>query len=570
MATNQVWGNIPVFNHLDGEWNIFLKQLEQFFVMNDVDATKQTKRRAILINALHSSSFKLLINLCHPTQPEAVEYKVLIQKLDQHFKPPQSSFAERMKFYEANKDVNESILEWAAKVRQLASTCDFNDENVLNTAVRDKFIMGLQKGTMKDKLFLEDVNVLTFDKAVQIAKTVECIQHQYDSVGSTGTQEPGVYRMGTSKQKQKGKPAPTSGSASISKKKCAACGYSSHTESQCRFKSYKCRKCQQKGHLKRMCKSQETQYRRSNHNFIDNNEISLYNFRTNSQLQPVTVDVSIGGVQITMEVDSGAPISALSWSLYQKHFRKFPLNQTAVSFASYNGGPIKPKGVCKILVTYNGFRHYLDFYIFDNGGPPLLGRNWMYAFKVGLQQLNYVHDQILAPLFNRFKDVFNGSLGQFNKGVIKLNLKSNCEPKFCKPRPLPLALKDRVENEIEKLVKLGVLESVDFSEWGTPIVPVLKKSGEVRICGDYKTTLNPHLKVEQYPLPRIEELFARLHGGQEFSKIDLSMAYQQLVLDKASRKLTTISTTKGLFQYTRLVFGLIGSSYFSENDGFSF
>lgn len=177
----------------------------------------------------------------------------------------------------------------------------------------------------------------------------------------------------------------------------------------------------------------------------------------------------------------------------------------------------------------------------------MLGRNWMHDFKVVLRQLNYVHDQVLAPLFDRFRDVFNGTLGKFNKGVIKLNLKSNCEPKFCKPRPLTLAMKDRVENEIDKLVKLGVLEAVDFSEWGTPIVPVLKKSGEVRICGDYKITLNPHLKVEQYPLPRIEELFARLHGGQEFSKIDLSMAYQQLVLDKASRKLTTISTTKGLF-----------------------
>lgn len=550
MAANQVWGNIPVFNHAEGEWDIFLKQLEQFFVLNDIDESKQTKKRAILINALHSSSFKLLMNLCHPVTPEKVDYKVLIQKLDQHFKPPQSSFSERRKFYEAQKDANQSILEWAALVRQLASGCDFNQDHVLNTALRDRFIMGLPKGAIKDKLFLEDVNVLTFDKAIQIAKTVECIQHQYDTMG---TAEPGVYRMGTSKKKCK--PA-TSGSSTASKKRCAVCGYTSHTDSECRYRSYRCKKCSQKGHLKRMCKSQKDQYRKPNHNFIDNNEISLYNFRSYSQIQPVTVDVSVSGIPITMEVDSGAPISALSSNLYQKHFQKCPLKNTAVSFASYNGGLIKPRGVCKLLVSYNNCRQYLDFYVFDNGGPPLLGRNWMHIFKVGLKQLNFVQNQVLTPLFQKFSDVFSGTLGEFNKGLIKLNLKCNYEPKFCKPRPLPLALKDRVEKEIEKLVRLGVLEPVDYSEWGTPIVPVLKKSGEVRICGDYKTTLNPFLKVEQYPLPRIEELFAKLHGGQEFSKIDLSMAYQQLVLDKSSRKLTTISTTKGLFQYTRLVFGL--------------
>lgn len=87
-------------------------------------------------------------------------------------------------------------------------------------------------------------------------------------------------------------------------------------------------------------------------------------------------------------------------------------------------------------------------------------------------------------------------------------------------------------------------------------MPIIKKDGSVRICGDFKITLNPQLLVDQYPLPKIEELFAKLHGGKEFSKIDLSMAYQQLVLDEKSRDLTTISTTKGLYRYKRMVYGI--------------
>lgn len=62
--------------------------------------------------------------------------------------------------------------------------------------------------------------------------------------------------------------------------------------------------------------------------------------------------------------------------------------------------------------------------------------------------------------------------------------------------------------------------------------------------------------IEKYPLPRVDELFARLSGGTQFSKLDLSGAYNQLRLDPSSQQLTCINTHKGLYKYTRLVFGL--------------
>uniref|UniRef100_A0AAV2IUS0 ribonuclease H n=1 Tax=Knipowitschia caucasica TaxID=637954 RepID=A0AAV2IUS0_KNICA len=66
-------------------------------------------------------------------------------------------------------------------------------------------------------------------------------------------------------------------------------------------------------------------------------------------------------------------------------------------------------------------------------------------------------------------------------------------------------------------------------------VPVLKPDGGARICGDYKLTVNPVSKLEQYPIPRLEDLFEKLTGGEKFSKLDLSHAYQQVSLDETSK-----------------------------------
>ena len=85
---------------------------------------------------------------------------------------------------------------------------------------------------------------------------------------------------------------------------------------------------------------------------------------------------------------------------------------------------------------------------------------------------------------------------------------------------------------------------------------MLKGDGRVRICGDYKVTINSAAKQDKYPLPHIDELFGSLAGGKSFSKLDLSHAYLQVQLDEPSQKYVTINTQKGLFRYSRLPFGV--------------
>ena len=89
-----------------------------------------------------------------------------------------------------------------------------------------------------------------------------------------------------------------------------------------------------------------------------------------------------------------------------------------------------------------------------------------------------------------------------------------------------------------------------MSNWATPIVPVVKSNGDVRICGNFKVTVNPELQIDKYPLPRIEAIFANLSNGQKYSKIDLRQAFLTLECDDESKNVLTINTHKGYIDTT--------------------
>nr|CAI5869031.1 unnamed protein product [Callosobruchus analis] len=98
----------------------------------------------------------------------------------------------------------------------------------------------------------------------------------------------------------------------------------------------------------------------------------------------------------------------------------------------------------------------------------------------------------------------------------------------CDGYDMPYALKPKVEKKIKQMVHVGIIKAVNYSEWGSPIVVMPKKDGDVPICADFRATVNKALNVDQYHLPKPEDIFASLAGGCVFTVLDLSGAYQQL------------------------------------------
>ena len=88
---------------------------------------------------------------------------------------------------------------------------------------------------------------------------------------------------------------------------------------------------------------------------------------------------------------------------------------------------------------------------------------------------------------------------------------------------------------------------MSYSEWATPIIVVPKPERKLRLCGDYKVTINQVLEPDKYPLPRPEDLFTALTGGNKFTKLDLREAYLQMELEEESQKYATFNTHQGLY-----------------------
>ena len=212
-------------------------------------------------------------------------------------------------------------------------------------------------------------------------------------------------------------------------------------------------------------------------------------------------------------------------------------------------------GAIDVQAEYADRRVSLELLIVKGDGPTLMGRNWLSQFPdVNWGQLHSVTDSgqcNVEAILAKYNDLFKPGLGKVGGVTAKLYLKPDEKPKFCRPRTVPYAAKSKIKDEINRQVDDGILEPVSFSEWATPVVPVLKKDGSVRLCGDYKVTLNQATLTETYTLPRIDDILASLAGGTAFTKLDLAHAYQQVMLDEKSKRMATITTHKGLYQVNR-------------------
>lgn len=591
------FGKIDTFQEGEETFEHYTERLEQYFEANDIGNTEEadkSKRRAILLTVCGSKIYNLISDLLAPVKPKDKKFEELVKLVKDHFNPTPSEIVQRLKFNSRTRQIGESVSSYVAALRHLAEHCNFGV--TLETALRDRLVCGINDEKIQSKLLAQQE--LTFKSAYDIAVSTEATTKNVkviaESTSGVSTQPPAVNRVS----------AQPKGKQSRQTMNCYRCG-GDHAPQKCKHKNSRCHLCSKIGHLQKKCFSRRSNVMSSTHgnspsvknksgSFRPNrvppsrqtgkvNSIQVEDdsgeaeyassmFRVTSDSvgrKPYSVTIDINGVAIPMEIDTGAAKTVLGETAYKKtltgdHSKSDKLRPSTDKLQTYTGEVIPILGSTTCAVKYGDFEGTLPVLVVKGNSPSLLGRNWLEEIRLDWNNIFNIRSEIsqdpktsaLDEVLHKYDDIFKDGLGKVRGVQAKLYVDETAKPKYFKPRPVAYSMRDKISSELDRLINEGTIEPVQFSEWATPIVPILKSDGHVRICGDYKVTVNPVTKLDNYPIPKTEDLYATLGGGQEFSKLDLSQAYQQLELDPESRKFTTINTHRGLFQYNRLVYGL--------------
>ncbi|KAL5510573.1 hypothetical protein EMCRGX_G006138 [Ephydatia muelleri] len=217
-----------------------------------------------------------------------------------------------------------------------------------------------------------------------------------------------------------------------------------------------------------------------------------------------------------MELDTGAAVSIMPYTMYKEKMAHIQLRKSTVNLKTYTGQRVRPLGQITVQVAKNGTVESLKLVVVDGLGPPLMGRNWLSRIPIDWGEIKVLRagdeKQSRTLRLKRLLEKYPGI--QKEQGTLK-------GTKAIYPHlPGVTCLRTRVEKELERLEKGGIIAPVSTSEWATPVVVAPKKDGSIRLCRDFRMTVNQAIKVDKYPLP------------------------------------LTVSTHKGLYRYNRLPFGV--------------
>ena len=243
----------------------------------------------------------------------------------------------------------------------------------------------------------------------------------------------------------------------------------------CKFKDVTCHYCHKTGHLQRVCRAKKTQSSGRSKRPVDQppahqvvadeqEEEAVPLFALSTQVhQPITVDMLVNDVSVQMEVDTGAALSIMSQEQQEQIFPSAHLHKSNVVLRTYSAEQLKVVGEMLVHVQYGGQKQDLSSLIVQGDGPTLLGRSWLEKICLNWAQIAYhsVPNQV-SPV-SGLQEVFKDELGTVRNIEAELHLQADTRPKLFHPCHVPLAIRDAIGDELDRLVEVGVLKKVDHS-----------------------------------------------------------------------------------------------------------
>ena len=560
---------------LGPRWKAWKRRFETYIAALGV--TDDTQKRALLLYQAGQATQDIFDTLTDTG--EANNYKKAMEKLDAYFTPKKNVDYEIFKFRTAVQLPNETVDQFATRLRKLAQTCSFTDPDI---EIKSAIIQHCTSKRLRRFAFIEtDVslaNLLAKARALEASEIQATgIENTFASMGITEetTNKISVRRKPRSASqpnKQQNNP-----STDPKSNTCGHCGRKwPHKNNQCPAKGKVCSKCGKANHFAAVCRSKPKQEvapktHQSVHTVSQANESSsedeyLFTLKPNADTNKAPIaNIKMNDIPVTMMVDTGASIDIIDESTYNRMQKvtKIPLHRSNTRVFAY-GSPTQLPVVGKFQATLESSQKITvsEVHVVQGHYGCLL--SYQSATTLGLihvkvnrveEQLKSSHEQLLAE----FAHLFEG-IGELKDFEVKLHIDQDVPPVAQPARRIPFHMRKKVSAALAQLEQQGIIEKVQGpTPFVSPLVVIPKKDGEVRLCVDMRMA-NKAIQRERHPTPTVDDLIHAMNGAKIFSKLDLRAGYHQLTLAEESRYITTFATHKGLRRYRKLNFGTSSAS----------
>ena len=551
------------------------KGVERYLVALNISDSK--RKCAVLLHLLGPDIADVYDTLPEPANPPSDAFECCKKKLTAYLSPSRNVIAERMTFHSMCMQPGEQFDQFLGRLRVQGRRCGFSVAEQ-ERELRDRCVAG-SHGQLREKLLLkaaEKGDELTLTDIRNTARVYQDMR-QLGSViqgGASATQVQAVIQAPS--KSADGRPTqsdgkPLRGSVTGFRGKCFKCGQVGHMKAQCVSGNARmtCFQCGKPGHRKRDCtgnrpagqgghgRGQVRQVAGQTQCMLSVEPDGLWNVQGGGNVGGApTAEVVVNGANIEFVVDTGSPVTIVSDQTLVPGLKLRPCQLTLTSFT---GQQVPLAGEADVDVEMQGQQKTLRLVVSKlPPHKPLLGREWIAPFQMSLKPHAQVKviETSLDQVLQRHADVFREELGKLSVRA-RLQLKPGAQPVYYPARSVPFALRSAVERELNRWIAEGIAERVESSHnsgWGTPLVPIPKADG-VRLCADYRLTVNPQIVPQRHPTPTPEEVFAGVQG-KVFAKLDLRDAYLQQELEPDSKDITTVTTHIGRLRMNRLPFGI--------------
>lgn len=492
------------------------------------------------------------------------EIKGCYSIFEDYVKPKSNPVFARYKFH-TRMQADESFDDFFTDLKLLVHECTYKAEDV-DEFVRDRIVCGISNSHVRQKLLSEGGD-LTLTKTVNIVRTYEATKKQLkimdnNSYDNEINKNIHAANHGPS-SKPRNSPAYASNQRQQKTKNCNYCGYL-HPQRPCPAKGKQCNFCHKYNHFESVCKRKSGAGAAKLYEVTDNHasqEVFYFDsVETNNLKDQAFAELRVEHALIKFKLDTGAQANIIPQSIFKKHFHFKKLQPTNCKFRSYSGDDIPVCGCIYLEFKYGNKATTSLVYITKQNSIPILGLNS--CTDLELIKLTYATEKQAAnssvAIVNHFEDLFSG-IGLF-PGECKLHLKPDSTPVVHAPRRIPFAIQDKFRAELHRLEELEIIKKVtEPTEWVSSLVIVEKpKTGDLRICLDPKE-LNRAILRPHYPMPTVNDVFARLTNAKFFSVLDAKSGYWNIRLCDDSSYLTTFNTMFGRYRFLRLPFGIVSA-----------